>query len=357
MLPILKLANLYSEKKLQRKYPCISEDGVLIENLFFEFIKHIRFIDRYYDTLQDSYYEANEIIFEWQKSDSVPTSENPYRNLLDEELKLEENIYWKEDCGAETAVEILRDVQPLWSALLAHKIDNEGLDENQFSIFMDDMAAFMDSRDKVTMTYPYTLKRQSSPPRAQSIPNPNPDVETTEASGLESTLEESQTLSEDERKSGRTKIWIAILIGAGLIYAGYYFFSSGAYQQYTENLKRSARKVDNFENILVDSSYDSKLVLYSTLNDSEVVILWNERPYLDKIYDYDSFQVGNIDSLDKLRGVLSLNKLDPSLYYQVHMTGEQYEEFKSMYPDLVFLLKPETQNDKPIIIKLKKTQP
>ncbi len=354
MLPILKLANLYSLDKLKKKYPCLSKDEVLIDNLFLEYLSNIRFISPVYDTLQNSFYEANEILFQWQKLDQVPHRDQMYSKLFGDQIELEESTFWKSDCKVYSATEIFKDLQPLWSALLAHKIDNENMNAYDFGLYIDDMYAFMNCKTEETINYPYKLRLGTQSIDVIEKPQVKPRGRFTDDETEGTTNNEDSPSIETDKKKNRS-LWLAVLIGLLLLTAGYYFFKSGNFEK-KQSRSSSPDSATIFDNILVDSSQASKIILYSTVNDSEVVILPNEEPFLNKLYLQDSFNVSSVDSLNRLRGVFSLPMLDPSLYFEAIMTHDQYDEFKNIYPSFVFLYVPTSRQDDRITIKIKKTE-
>ncbi len=331
MLPILNLANLYSEDKIADKYPCYKEGVPLLENLFYEFLDSVRFIDDFYDLLADNYYLANETLFLWQNENAIPTDDNAFSDFFGNQVALEENIYWKSDCSAEETTKILHDLIPLWSSLLAHKIANEDMSREDFDTFLDDMYSYMQSKENAILRYPYKVSFHKD--------------HQNHTTAIEYTDEPNE---EDIAPKKRKKSLAPILVMFLLLVAGIWFFRSGTYQKMTKPVEK-----DTFYNVVIDSSSTDSLMLRSTQRDTQLYISPQAMPYLDQIYLQDSLRLSTIDSLPVIRPLLALSELDSNLSYDIGMNKKNQEILQKEYPELVYNYVPIDKDSTFITITLK----
>ncbi len=341
MLPILKLANLYSEDKIRTKYPCYdSKESILIENLFYEYLGNIRFINGFYDILSEHYYEANEILFAWQDQDDVPRISNSLQSYLSKGITLEENIYWKSPCDSETSSSILSDLIPLWSSLLAHKIANEDIDSSSFQTFLDDMYAFMKSRENEVIKYPYKLKF----------------TDTAQASDSYESNDSSENYTEDtlDAKNSSKRNYLPLIIIGILLAAGIWFFRSGTYTRLQNPDDNSQSVESNFYNLVVDSS-EGITYIQSTLVDTELTIQPSAQALFYQLYKHDSIMLSDLDTLKEGTNLFALPLLDSRLYYQIDMSPNNQINFDKKFPELVYVYIPLAEYSNLITIKLKHT--
>ncbi len=338
MLPILNLANLYSEDKIANKYACFTAGDTLLENLFYEFLDSVRFIDDYYDLLAGHYYEANDIINRWQNDTEITTTSNPFSDFFDEQVSLEENIYWKSECSQKETKEILHDLIPLWSSLLALKIANEDMNREAFDTFLDDMYSYMQSKEGEILRYPYKVRFHS-------------DKNMAPPEGTHQCEDPTESVTVEKVNTKRKSSLAPLLVIGLLLAAGIWFFGSGTYEKMSQ--KSDDAKKDTFYNLVIDSTRSDSLMLSSTMSDTELYISPQALPFLDKLYLQDSFRLSTADSIDDIESILSLSALDSNLHYDISMSKKNQEIFNKKYPNLEYKSVPLDKDSTYITITLK----